>query len=98
MKEPMPLSTLLGQMQDDAQLWGDLLHVSGGVLEIPKCNYYVMQWQFHANGKLELNKKEFTPRYTWQRATATCTSLFTKTWLTKCTRCWARGNPHSEPK
>jgi hypothetical protein len=39
----IPLQQLSDQMQSEAQLWGDLLHVSGGVLEIPKCNYYVMQ-------------------------------------------------------
>ena len=43
-------------MQDDAQLWGDLLHVSGGALEIPKCNFYAMQWDFKDNGIPELNK------------------------------------------
>jgi hypothetical protein len=29
-----------------AQLWGGLLHVSRGALELPKCNYYVIQWRF----------------------------------------------------
>jgi hypothetical protein len=33
----MLLAQLITQMQYDAQLWGDLLHVSGGALEIPKC-------------------------------------------------------------
>ena len=44
------LQQLIARMQSDAQLWGDLLHVSGGALEIPKCNYYVMQWKFQASG------------------------------------------------
>ena len=56
MEKALPLSTLMERMQDDAQLWGDLLHVSGGALEIPKCNYYVMQWAFSANGCPELDK------------------------------------------
>jgi hypothetical protein len=58
MKEETPLSdtTLLSRMQHDAQLWGDLLHVSGGALEIPKCNYYVMKWKFKGNGLPELDK------------------------------------------
>jgi hypothetical protein len=42
-------------MQSNAQLWGNLLHVSGGALEIPKCNYYVMQWKFQPSGIPKLN-------------------------------------------
>ena len=48
--ETMPLQQLIARMQSGAQLWGDLLHVSQGALEIPKCNYYVMQWKFQASG------------------------------------------------
>lgn len=55
-KHPMLLHQLIFRMQDDAQLWGDLLHVSGGTLEIPKCNYYVMQWRFQPSGIPELKK------------------------------------------
>jgi hypothetical protein len=48
---PMPLAQLIAQMQADAQLWGNLLHVSGSTLEIPKCNYYyVMSWKFKSSG------------------------------------------------
>ena len=54
--EPLPLQELIERMQADAQLWGDLLHVSGGALEIPKCNYYVMQWKFKPSGRPELDK------------------------------------------
>jgi hypothetical protein len=32
----MPLDQLISRMQSDAQLWGDLLHVTGGALEIRK--------------------------------------------------------------
>jgi exonuclease III len=52
----IPLATLVSQMQDDAQLWGDLLHVSGGALEIPKCNFYIMHWLFQENGIPTLDK------------------------------------------
>jgi hypothetical protein len=45
-KHPMPLNDLLARMQSDAQLWGDLLHVTGGALETKKCNYYIMKWKF----------------------------------------------------
>lgn len=50
MDKALPLATLMERMQDDTQLWGGILHVSGGALEIPKCNYYVMQWLFAADG------------------------------------------------
>jgi exonuclease III len=46
----MPLQQLISRMQSDAQLWGDLLYVSGGALEISKCNYYVMHWKFNPSG------------------------------------------------
>jgi hypothetical protein len=35
---PLPLQELIACMQAEAQLWGDLLHISGGALKIPKCN------------------------------------------------------------
>jgi hypothetical protein len=54
-KQPLPLTELIARMQSDAQLWGDLLHVSGGALEIPKCNYYVMRWKFQRSGIPELD-------------------------------------------
>ncbi len=52
----MPLLQLIARMQEDAQLWGDLLHVSGGALEISKCNYYVMHWEFKPSGIPKLAK------------------------------------------
>jgi hypothetical protein len=51
----LPLHQLIARMQADAQLWGDLLHVSCGALEIPKCNYYVMRWKFKPSGIPELD-------------------------------------------
>ena len=54
-KHPLPLQDLIDRMQADAQLWGDLLHVTGGALEIPKCNYYMMHWNFHPSGLLSLD-------------------------------------------
>jgi exonuclease III len=52
---PVPLQQLIARMQADAQLWGDLLHVTGGALEIPKCNYYIMKWKFKPSGIPELD-------------------------------------------
>jgi hypothetical protein len=54
--EPMSNKMLMSRMQDDAQLWGDLLHISGGALKIPKCNCYIMKWAFKDNGTPELDK------------------------------------------
>jgi hypothetical protein len=52
---PILLQQLIDRMQSNAQLWGNLLHVSGGALEIPKCNHYVMQWNLKLSGIPELN-------------------------------------------
>ncbi len=54
-KVPMPLAQLIARMKADAQLWGNLLYVTGGALEIPKCNYYVMRWSFEPSGIPELD-------------------------------------------
>ena len=37
-----PLSDMLQQMQEDAQLWNDLLWSSGGGLELPECGYHTI--------------------------------------------------------
>ncbi len=49
-QHPLPLQQLIARMEADAQLWGDLLHVTGGALEISKCNYYVMQLKLLPRG------------------------------------------------
>ncbi len=54
-EQVLPLQKLLTRMQSDAQLWRDLLHVTGGALEIKKCNYYIMKWKFKASGIPELD-------------------------------------------
>jgi hypothetical protein len=53
---PIPTATLTKNMQEDAQLWGDLLHTSRGTLEIPECNFYRMQWDFTDDGIPTLNE------------------------------------------
>ena len=37
---------LKSKMTQDAQLWHDLLYVSGGKLELPKCGYHIVYWDF----------------------------------------------------
>jgi hypothetical protein len=45
-----PLDTLVSLMAHDAQLWNDLLHVSGGLLEVSKCSYHIVYFSFQPNG------------------------------------------------
>ena len=37
-------------MTHDAQLWYDLLFVSGGKLELPKCGYHLVYFDFDDAG------------------------------------------------
>jgi exonuclease III len=46
-----PSSTgILSRMRHDAQLWHDILWTSGGALELSKCQYHLMQWNFTMAG------------------------------------------------
>ena len=49
--EPPSPELLLDRMQHDAQLWADILWESGGDLELPKCSYHFVYWNFLASGK-----------------------------------------------
>ena len=44
------LQELLTRMEADAQLWNDLLWSSGGKLELPKCSYHVVYYDFEPSG------------------------------------------------
>ena len=44
------LQTLINQMQHDSQLWNNLLYCSGGKLELPKCSFHVLTFDFRPNG------------------------------------------------
>jgi hypothetical protein len=44
------LKELLFRMEEDAQLWNDLLWSSGGKLELPKCSYHVIYYDFESSG------------------------------------------------
>jgi hypothetical protein len=37
-------------MQTEAQVWERLLWTTGGALNLAKCFYYVIAWNFHKNG------------------------------------------------
>jgi hypothetical protein len=44
------IKDLLARLQQDAQLWHDLLWCSGGMLEISKCSYHFLYFEFDAAG------------------------------------------------
>jgi hypothetical protein len=44
------LDTLVRLMAHDGQLWNDLLHISGGLLEVSKCSYHIIYFSFRPNG------------------------------------------------
>jgi hypothetical protein len=96
--KPMPMETLLAQMQDDAQLWGNLLRISGGALEIPKCNYYVMQWQFNEHGKPALNKTIHTKMHLTAGNDHKHITLSNDSGSPKPIKHWAPGRPHYAPR
>ena len=41
---------IITQLKDNAQLWAELLGVTGGALELSKCSYHVLAWQFTVTG------------------------------------------------
>jgi hypothetical protein len=41
--------------EDDAQLWHNLLWCSGGRLELPKCGYHVVHFDFKESGLPEMH-------------------------------------------
>jgi hypothetical protein len=43
------LQHIIDATQADAQLWNDLLWISGGLLEIAKCSYHLLTFLFHSN-------------------------------------------------
>ena len=43
-------SEIKDMMKEDAQLWHDLLWITGGKLELPKCGYHVIYYDFHEDG------------------------------------------------
>jgi hypothetical protein len=46
---------IISCMRFDAQLWHDLLWTSGGALELTKCQYHLMDWNFTIAGAPILN-------------------------------------------
>ena len=48
--EKPTVSQLLQRLEYDAQLWHDLLWVSGGKLNIPKCSFHLISFSFQTDG------------------------------------------------
>jgi hypothetical protein len=44
--EPMPYAELIATAQAGAQIWEQLLYSSGGALELKKCFWYLIYWQW----------------------------------------------------
>jgi hypothetical protein len=49
-QDEVPVQELLSRMEQDAQLWNNLLYCTGGKLELPKCSFHVLTFQFRPNG------------------------------------------------
>ena len=50
--------TLAEQLQKDARVWERLLSATGGKLELTKCFYYILQWEFDSEGNPTHTSKE----------------------------------------
>jgi hypothetical protein len=49
-QDELHIQTLLSNAQQDCQSWNDLLWCSGGKLELPKCSYHILRFEFLPNG------------------------------------------------
>jgi hypothetical protein len=49
-QQQVELTTLSSWMEQDAQAWNDLLWCSGGRLELPKCSFHALHFDFLPNG------------------------------------------------
>ena len=55
--EDQTANKLIERMQHDAQLWSDLLWCSGGKLELPKCSFHILHYNYHNSGEPVLSYK-----------------------------------------
>jgi hypothetical protein len=60
MDEPLPLPDMFANMQDVAQKWERILYSSGGALELPKCFWYLIYWEW-VNGRPQMMPNLSTP-------------------------------------
>jgi hypothetical protein len=50
LERPLAPEKYIQLLQIDAQLWNDLLWISGGMLELPKYSYHFLYFDFHPDG------------------------------------------------
>ena len=53
----LPISSLLNRIQYDAQLWYDLIFLSGGNLELEKCGYHIIFYKYDKNDQPVMQRK-----------------------------------------
>jgi hypothetical protein len=52
------IAEIADRLQQAAQWWEQLLHATGGQLELPKCFYYLLHWVFDSEGHARLATPE----------------------------------------
>jgi hypothetical protein len=72
--EPPDDSLVVTMLQHDAQRWERLLWSTGGLLNLLKCLFYIMSWEFDAEGHASL-KKQSTPPHPLQPTCGTAPDL-----------------------
>ena len=55
-KRNKTIDQLLARVKDDAHLWHDLLWASGGKLELQKCRFHLIFYDFDQHGVLLMRK------------------------------------------
>jgi len=58
---PPSMEELIRLMQHDAQIWSDLLWASGGELELSKCTFHHIRFQFDLKGRPTMVQGKFSP-------------------------------------
>ena len=61
------LDDILSTMQQDANLWNNLLHTSGGKLALQKCLYYIVAWQWNHGHATSIPSNAIYPKITIQQ-------------------------------
>jgi hypothetical protein len=58
---PPTVDDVVDTLQQDAQVWERFIFTSGGLLKLRKCFFYVMMWEFDAEGRASLSSKDNIP-------------------------------------
>ena len=58
------VTDVINCMQHDANLWSNLLQVSGGKLALHKCLYYIITWQWHHGHASTVPPSNISPKIT----------------------------------